>query len=131
MYSMIGVLMINGICIRNIKMDFEFNMKNNIGIIKPKGNLDAASAKRFKTSFDHFLERTNCFVFDFSNVKFIDSSGLGVLISCMKKSGRLDGDIYIANLQSNPKVLFEITKADRIFEMYDNVEAAIDKFFSK
>ena len=112
-------------------MDFEFNIEKNIGIIKPKGNLDAASVKRFKKSFDHFLERVNRFVFDLSNIEFIDSSGLGALISCMKKASKIDGDIYIAHLQAKPRVLFEITRADRIFEMFDNVDAAIDKFCFK
>lgn len=108
-------------------MEIEFKQQEEIGIITPPGRLDVSSAQDLKDEFDRFLKKTSYFVFDLANVEFMDSTGLGAIISCMKKTSQANGDIYIANLQSKPQILFEITKAYKIFEVFDDLDTAVNE----
>lgn len=106
-------------------MKVELSKQGKIGVLKTIGRLDASNEKEFKDKFQSYLEETVYFIMDFSELDFIDSTGLGAIISSLKKVAELDGDIYIANLQDKPRMLFEITRAYKIFEVFDDVETAI------
>lgn len=68
------------------------------------------------------------FVINFSNTGYIDSSGLGVLVSLSKKIGEQGGEIRLAALNDDLQTLFELTKLDTLFDLYDSVDAARDGF---
>ena len=55
---------------------------------------------------------------DLQYVKFIDSSGLGALVSAMKMVRTAGGKLFICSLNDQVKMLFELTKMDRIFEKF-------------
>ena len=63
-----------------------------------------------------------------SGIDFIDSSGLGALVMLLKKATEEDKDVKLANLQAKPKILFEITRAYKIFDIFDSLEEAIASF---
>ncbi len=106
-------------------MKVELTKQGEICILKTIGRLDASNAKEFKDKFQSYLAESVYFVMDFSEMDFIDSTGLGAIISSLRKVTEMDGDIYIANLQDKPRILFEITRAYKIFEVFDDVETAI------
>ena len=68
------------------------------------------------------------FVVDFASTGYIDSSGLGVLVSLARKIGEAGGQIRLAALNEDLKTLFQLTKLDTLFEIYDSLESAIDGF---
>ena len=68
------------------------------------------------------------FVFDRSRCDFVDSTGLGTIVACLKSASQGGGDIHIANLQSKPRMVFDITRAHKIFHIFDDLEAAIISF---
>jgi len=106
-------------------MKIEFKKDGKTGIIKIIGRLDAANARELKEKFQSYLEEVIFFVMDFSELEFIDSTGLGAIISSLKHSSELNGDVYIANLQPKPRMVFNITRAYKVFEVFDDVEAAL------
>ena len=55
------------------------------------------------------------FVIDFSKTGYIDSSGLGVLVSLSKKVREQGGDLRLAGLNEDLQTLFELTKLDTLF----------------
>lgn len=107
-------------------MTIEFHKEGRIGIIKIIGRLDASNARELKDNFVKYLEENIFFVMDFSELEFIDSTGLGAVISAFKHASEVDGDVYIANLQPKPRMVFDITRAYRIFDVYEDVESAIE-----
>lgn len=64
-------------------------------------------------------------VVDLGEVTFIDSSGLGALISSLKMVGQ-DGSLAISGARSSVMTTFRLTRMDRVFRMYNNTEEAIE-----
>lgn len=102
--------------------------QNGVGIIQAKGQLTAASVEAFReqvSSWCQAEEDVRNFALDMSDVDFMDSAGLGALIATLKRVTECGGDMKIANLQKKPRMVFEITRAYKIFEIYDTVNDAI------
>jgi anti-sigma B factor antagonist len=68
------------------------------------------------------------FVIDFAATGYIDSSGLGVLVSLAKKVREVGGDLRLAGLNEDLRSLFELTKLDTLFTLVDSVEEAVAAF---
>lgn len=64
-------------------------------------------------------------VIDFSDTGYIDSSGLGVLVSLSKKITEAGGALRLAGLNEDLRTLFELTKLDALFTIADSTEQAI------
>ena len=68
------------------------------------------------------------FVIDFTSTGYIDSSGLGVLVSLSKKIREQGGDLRLAGLNEDLQTLFELTKLDTLFQISDTRERALESF---
>lgn len=58
------------------------------------------------------------FTFDFSDCDFIDSTGLGALVSIYKKCAEKSGSIKLKALKPEVEKLFKLTRLDKVFEIY-------------
>lgn len=67
-------------------------------------------------------------ILDLSQVKLMNSSGLGILISGLTTAKRAGGDVILLNLTERIKNLLAITKLDSVFESYDSYEQAKSQF---
>lgn len=67
-------------------------------------------------------------VVDFSNTGYIDSSGLGVLVSLAKKLREEGGELLLAGLNPDLRTLFELTKLDTLFNITDSADEALASF---
>jgi len=68
------------------------------------------------------------FVIDFTRTGYIDSSGLGVLVSLSKKIREQGGDLRLAGLNEDLQTLFELTKLDTLFSILKTPEEAVAAF---
>lgn len=66
-------------------------------------------------------------IIDLSEVRFIDSSGLGALLSGYKNATLRSGSFVLTGLQPRVQSMFELTRLHRVFEIYPNVEGALSK----
>lgn len=64
-------------------------------------------------------------VVDLSQVSYIDSSGLAVLIEGMQKVESYGGRFFLAGLQENVRPIFEIARLDQVFAIFPHVDAAL------
>ena len=67
-------------------------------------------------------------VLDFSKVKFLSSSALGVLITLRSKSAAIKGKLAICGLRDELRKVFSISRLDKLFDFYDNEEKALAAF---
>jgi anti-sigma B factor antagonist len=65
---------------------------------------------------------------DFTNTGYIDSSGLGALVSLSKKMRDAGGELRLAGLNEDLRTLFELTKLDTLFNIGDTTEQALAAF---
>ena len=67
-------------------------------------------------------------VIDLDEVDFIDSSGLGSLVSCLRLVNKENGDIRLSSLQDQIRALVELTRLHRVFQIFDDCDTAINSF---
>jgi len=67
-------------------------------------------------------------VLDLSNVKQLDAAGVEMLLRCMKQAMKRDGDVKLAALSPQAAVVLELTRAERLFEIYENSTDAARSF---
>ncbi len=107
-------------------MKLEFKQTEKYLLVKIIGRLDISNTTHFKAEISKYLKDVRLVIFDFSELEFLDSTGLGSIISVLKIISKNNGNIFIADLQEKPRILFEITRAKRIFDIYPTVQKAID-----
>jgi len=112
-------------------MNLEFNVRRivrgNVLIVTMMGELDHHSAEEVRNKIDDRLDREGIIklVLDFSGVKFMDSSGIGVVIGRYKKLSLKHGLVYVSNISESVGRVFEISGMFKIIKLYDTVEQAI------
>ena len=113
-------------------MEIEVSKENGTTIVRPTGDrLDIEVAGEFRSMLLSLIEEGNRhLVIDLKDVTFIDSSGLGALVSALKTLKRTTGpgDVRLARLQPPVVSLLEIIRLNRVFTSYPTVEQAIDSF---
>lgn len=110
-------------------MSFTGKTESGVYVVGVDGQLIVGNRHELKQKLISELdEGTKKFVVDFSSTGYIDSSGLGVLVSLARKVGETGGQIRLAALNEDLKTLFELTKLDTLFNLYDSVESATDGF---
>jgi anti-anti-sigma factor len=72
-----------------------------------------------------------CLVIDFHDVPWINSTGVGVIISCLITLRKRGGDVRFANLHSASRQYFHITKLETVVKIFDRVDEAVASFTSE
>jgi anti-sigma B factor antagonist len=94
----------------------------------PVEELDASNAAEFKLDVAPLLEATTKLVFDLSRLRFVDSSGLGAFISCLRKLNAKGGDVKLCGMSKQVRAVFELVRMHRIFDIYGTQEEAVHAF---
>jgi len=69
-----------------------------------------------------------CVVFDFSEVRQLDSAGIEMLLRCMEEAMKRNGDVKLAAVSPQVAVILELTRVDRLFEIFENPVDAVESF---
>jgi len=89
--------------------------------------LDANNSEELKSELNRLFEiGTKDVIVDLKEVRFIDSSGLGVLVSGFKNASTRQGTIKLSGLQTQVKSMFELTRLHRVFDIYATVDDALE-----
>ncbi len=112
-------------------MKIDTCQKDSVTVISISGRIDASNSKDLKSRFTEVQTSPSNYVMDFSGVDFIDSSGLGAFVACLKSAIEHGGNIKIANLQKKVRMVFEITRIHRICDIFDNLDAAVSSYAQK
>src|SRR3954471_7998454 len=67
-------------------------------------------------------------VFDLSLVKQLDAAGVEMLLQCVAEVMKRDGDLKLASLSKQALMVLELTRTDRLFEIYENSTEAARSF---
>ncbi|OVE80530.1 hypothetical protein BVY03_06115 [bacterium K02(2017)] len=111
-------------------MKLNLAKENDVTILSGTGSLDVSVQNHLKDRIDETIHAgVKDLIFDFSEITFIDSSCLGILVSATKNLRESKGDIKLSNLSEDVRSIFQITRLDRIFEIFDLKNEAIDSYF--
>lgn len=103
--------------------------QNGVVVVAVDGQLIVGNRQELKQKILDALESGDRkFLVDFTKTGYIDSSGLGVLVSLSKKIRDQGGDLRLAGLNEDLKTLFELTKLDTLFAISDSPDEALAAF---
>ncbi len=107
-------------------MDINMTENGTIQVLSLNGKLDLANAANLKDNVKSLLnDHKNQIHLNMKDVDFINSSGLGALVSLMKEVRVAKGRLTLSNLAPYVNEIFEITQLSHVFEIYQTMEEAV------
>lgn len=106
-------------------MQFQTQMIDTVHVLQPLGeSIDSSIATAFKTRMvDSIQQGHHQIALDLSQVKFMDSSGLGAIVSILKTLGE-NGRLVLCHVNPAIRSLFRLTRFDRIIPIGDSIDEA-------
>ncbi|WP_284984082.1 STAS domain-containing protein [Arthrobacter sp. efr-133-TYG-118] len=106
-------------------MDLTYKANGTYTEVLAAGRLNMVSAPKLRTFVaDVVASGSNRIVVNLGETTFMDSSGLGALIGCLKAARQAGGDLRIAAVQPQVKMVLELTSMDRVLTSYASAEEA-------
>lgn len=91
--------------------------------------MDAHNSGDLKEQMLQLFDEGKCnLVIDLGAVRFIDSSGLGALVSGFKNASAREGSMKLCGLQPQVRSMFELTRLHRVFEIFPTMDEALNSF---
>jgi len=98
----------------------------DISLVEIEGEVDTYTSSKIKQDILKIVENNSKLIISLEKVKFIDSTGLGILIGILKKVKEKEGEMVIVSPNSYINQIFEITGLFKVFKIVENVQQAID-----
>ena len=107
-------------------MGLNYEIKGTTLIARPEAEIDHHSAERLRVQIDAAFEKSSCrhIVLDFTDVGFMDSSGIGMIIGRYKNAEKRGGKMALAGMSSEMARLFSISGLAKIIAQADTVSQA-------
>jgi anti-sigma B factor antagonist len=114
-------------------MKIKEKMERNIAILTITGNMMGGPENNLLHEKVKSLmgDGINKVIIDLSKVKWMNSSGLGILMSCWGSLSKNGGNLKLAGVTEKVKSLLIITQILQFFENYETVERALASFLTK
>jgi anti-sigma B factor antagonist len=91
-------------------------------------SLETGNVAAFRAAITPITDRNDQVVLDLSRVAFMDSTGLGAMLSCLRSLKAKNGSLKLASLTPEVAQLFEMVLMDRVFEIFPDVASAASSF---
>lgn len=99
-------------------MEMNTRTIDSVHIVELQGRLDAHQGKQVDNRLADAIRTSNRTVVNLSRVHFIDSTGLAILVKGMKHHREKKGDLVLCELQQPVRIIFELTRLDKMFAIY-------------
>ena len=102
--------------------------QNNTIVAHLNGELDHHSAEYIRIKIDYYIDTSTSknLVFDFKNVSFMDSSGIGIIIGRHKKILAENGQVFLVNLNGTIKKVIELSGINKIVKVHSDLTEVLN-----
>ncbi|WP_414548070.1 STAS domain-containing protein [Anabaena sp. CCY 0017] len=98
-------------------------MNPKIKVLEPSGILNSVKGNELRREITNLTSTdADIILIDLKDVNFIDSSGLGALVAAMQAVKQSNGKLFICSVNDQVKTIFELTKMDRILQVFTTRE---------
>jgi anti-sigma B factor antagonist len=105
------------------------SLKDDVAVISIDGFLDAHTAPQFEQALQQEIADGRVkLVVDCAKLTYISSAGLGVFMGFIEEVREQRGDIKVCGLTPKVRQVFDILGFDTIFELFENLQSAVDRF---
>ncbi len=99
--------------------------QDGVTVVEIEGRFDAATAPEIKTELHELIEGgTINLVVNLEGLEFVDSAGLGVLVSALRRAAAEGGDLQLAEVPAFCRSIFDLTRLTRVFDVSQSEEEA-------
>ncbi len=110
-------------------MDITLDTVGDVAVVAlPVAELDAGNVEEVKRAMAPVLEAHTKVVLDLSGLRFMDSSGLGLLLSSLQKLNARGGDLKLCGLSKQVRMILEMVRLHRLLESHATREEAVRAF---
>lgn len=110
-------------------MEINRRESGDIVIFDINGEIDLYNAPEIKEKIKDEMNKGKVnIIINLDKVSYIDSSGIGVLISSLSNLKKVGGALKLINVYASVRKVFELTKLTSFFDIYDNESDAIAAF---
>jgi anti-sigma B factor antagonist len=110
-------------------MSFTTHERDDVAVIEVSGRFDAQSAPSVADWLENIAATTpGRVVVDLAEATFLDSSALAVLVRAVKRCRMRGGDVRLSGVQPSVRLIFELTRLDRAFDMFASEDEAVSSF---
>ncbi|NOZ57009.1 MAG: STAS domain-containing protein [Calditrichaeota bacterium] len=104
-------------------------VERDVVVLHPHGELDVHTCNPLREDIERYIQSGQAqLVVDLSDVTYLDSSALGVLVTGLKLARKSGGALKLSGLQSNVRKIFDLTRLSKFFEIYDDPDSAASSF---
>jgi anti-sigma B factor antagonist len=105
------------------------HLPGGVAVVSPSEKLNMATAMDLREAISALVSSgMNFLIIDLSEVDFIDSSGLGGLVSGLKKAREQGGDLRLAAPNEQIKLVLELTNLDKVLASFTDAETALQEW---
>ena len=107
-------------------MELTSTIVNQVNVLDVSGSFDIYTAGVVRAWFEEATAKPPALiVVDLAHVDFIDSTALATLVQGLKRARVQKGDIYLSSLHAPVRMVLELTRLDKVFEIYTTKEDAV------
>lgn len=111
------------------QLEVEVHKHGDLSVVAMRGRLDAAQAAFAREQVAHLAGSGHSrIVLDLADLGWIDSSGVGVLVSLSRRSRGAGGDVRVAGLNGQPKEIFRLLRLELAFPIFESIETALNSY---
>jgi len=115
-----------------MSVDIKSVKQGTVVVLEVSGDaIDASNVQLFRSTVAGMVEGRKHIVIDLALVKFVDSSGIGALLSVLRKANAISGEVKLCCLQPNVKSLFDLVRMTRLFDTFETRVEAVDSFLEE
>jgi anti-sigma B factor antagonist len=110
-------------------LEIKKRKEEKVTILEIEGEVDLYSSPGLRTELLGLTNtKTKAVLVDLSNVKYMDSSGVATLVEALQQVGKYGGKLKLVNLREAVKDVFELSRLDKVFDIYQNLDEAKGAF---
>ena len=112
-----------------MKIDFREIENKGITVVTVEGEIDVYTSIELRNEVKSIIDDgSKILIMDLGKVTYMDSSGLGTLVSILQRLKKESGTLKLIKVTTNIKKIFELTRLTRYFEMYDSEDECVKSF---
>lgn len=109
-------------------MEIEVDSQQGVNIFKTKGEMDLYNSAEFRETFNRYFQQGHLdFIFDLTELSYIDSTGVGTIISTFTSVRKQKGQLYITGVNGVVKRVIDFTKLNGFLPIVSDLNAALEK----
>jgi len=113
--------------VKGTKLELEILNTNAASILKIKGDVDLYSSPQVRKEVITLITKINKnLLVDLAEVTYMDSSGVATLVEALQLTKKRGGKLKLFSLGSTVKDVFELSRLDKVFDICDNQQQALD-----